>query len=87
MESQDPAFVPGQEVFGLAPGALGTTVFAVSHCLAPKPPNVTFAEAANVPTVFITVGPHNILAERRSLFIIVHWYIDIFNDTGVHYMH
>ena len=72
MESQDPAFVPGQEVFGLAPGALGTTVFAVSHCLAPKPPNVTFAEAANVPTVFITVRPHNIywlrLVERRSIF-------------------
>ena len=32
-----------------------------------------------------SIGPD--LPERGSLNGIVHWYIDIFNDTGVHYMH
>ena len=28
-----------------------------------------------------------LIGREGSLIVIVHWYIDIFDDTGVHYMH
>ena len=46
---------PGDEVFGLAHGCLGTVVVSPAATLATLPPNLSFTEAATVPTVFITV--------------------------------
>eukprot|EP00889_Picochlorum_renovo_P002063 jgi/Picre1/29093/NNA_004486.t1 len=45
----------GQHVFGLAAGSLGSHVLASSKTLVPKPDNVSFASAATMPTVFVTV--------------------------------
>jgi len=49
------SFKPGDAVFGLAPGCVGSTVFAPSALLAHKPEALDFAEAAAAPTIYITV--------------------------------
>jgi NADPH:quinone reductase-like Zn-dependent oxidoreductase/acyl carrier protein len=46
---------PGQAVFGLAEGSLGSHVTASAHTLVPMPTQVSFEAAATMPTVFITV--------------------------------
>jgi NADPH:quinone reductase-like Zn-dependent oxidoreductase len=54
-ESGAAAFAPGTEIFGLAPGCLGTQVTACALAAAPKPPGISFADAAGCPTIFLTV--------------------------------
>ena len=49
------SFAPGTEIFGLAPGCLGTQVLACALAAAPKPPGISFADAAGCPTIFVTV--------------------------------
>ena len=46
---------PGAEVVALAWGAHGSRVVTPASRVAPKPPGLTFAEAASVPTAFVTV--------------------------------
>jgi NADPH:quinone reductase-like Zn-dependent oxidoreductase len=46
---------PGDSVFGLAAGSLGSHVIASAQTLVPMPASVSFEEAATMPTVFITV--------------------------------
>ena len=46
---------PGEEIFGVAPGCLGSRVSACAHAVVRKPPSLTFAEAAVCPTIFCTV--------------------------------
>ena len=48
-------FAPGTEIFGLAPGCLGTQVTACALAAAPKPPGISFADAAGCPTILCTV--------------------------------
>ena len=45
---------PGQSVFGLAEGCLGTTVVASSLTLVGLPSTISYEAAATMPTVFIT---------------------------------
>ena len=45
----------GDEVFGVAPGCLGRSVIAAQQLLVPKPPNLTFEDAATTPTAYVTV--------------------------------
>eukprot|EP00889_Picochlorum_renovo_P002070 jgi/Picre1/29100/NNA_004493.t1 len=46
---------PGDAVFGLAGGSLGSHVHVSAPRMAPMPPNLSFEAAATCPTVFITV--------------------------------
>ena len=46
---------PGDAVFGLAAGSLGSHVVASAHTLVPLPPSIGFEAAASMPTVFVTV--------------------------------
>ena len=46
---------PGEAVFGVAIGCLGSHVICNAETLIPLPPGMTFAQAATVPTVFVTV--------------------------------
>jgi hypothetical protein len=46
---------PGDAVFGLAAGSLGSHVVTSSKTMVPMPASVGFEEAATMPTVFITV--------------------------------
>jgi NADPH:quinone reductase-like Zn-dependent oxidoreductase len=46
---------PGQAVFGLAEGCLGSHVQASAQTLVPMPGHISFEAAATMPTVFITV--------------------------------
>jgi len=46
---------PGDPVFGLAGGSLGSHVHVAASRMAPMPPNLSFEAAATCPTVFITV--------------------------------
>ena len=46
---------PGREIFGVAPGCLGTRVSACAHAVVSKPPSLSFAEVAACPTIFCTV--------------------------------
>lgn len=55
----------GDAVFGLAPGCFGPSVVLPAGLVVPKPPNVTFVEAATLPTVFVTV--YAALGERGVL--------------------
>ena len=48
------SYNPGQAVFGLAGGCLGSHVIASSMALAPLPACISFEAAATTPTVFIT---------------------------------
>ena len=50
-----PALAVGQRVFGLAAGSLGSHVHASAHTLVPLPAGLSFAAAASMPTVFVTV--------------------------------
>jgi acyl transferase domain-containing protein/NADP-dependent 3-hydroxy acid dehydrogenase YdfG len=47
-------FTVGDEVFGVAPGAFATFTLASEALLLPKPRELTFAEAASIPSVFGT---------------------------------
>ena len=44
----------GDAVFGQGTGCLGTAVLVDARTVVPMPPNVSFTEAATVPTVFLT---------------------------------
>ena len=44
----------GDAVFGQGTGCLGTAVLVDARTVVPMPPNVTFTQAATVPTVFLT---------------------------------
>ena len=46
---------PGDAVFGLAAGSLGSHVITSSKTVVQMPASITFEEAASIPTVFITV--------------------------------
>jgi NADPH:quinone reductase-like Zn-dependent oxidoreductase len=46
--------MPGQDVFGLAHGCLGTIVRGPASMLAPMPPGISYSEAATAPTVCMT---------------------------------
>jgi NADPH:quinone reductase-like Zn-dependent oxidoreductase len=46
---------PGQPVFGLAAGSLGSHVHGSASTMVPMPPHLTFEAAATMPTVFVTV--------------------------------
>ena len=46
---------PGDAVFGLAHGCLGTVVKGPAVMLAHMPSSITYQEAATLPTVFVTV--------------------------------
>lgn len=48
-------FKPGESVFGLAHGCLGTVVTGPADMLVHMPTNVDFVQAATMPTVFVTV--------------------------------
>ena len=45
---------PGMAVFGLAPGCLGSHVHVNASCVVPLPAQLRHAEAATIPTVYIT---------------------------------
>jgi acyl transferase domain-containing protein/acyl carrier protein len=45
---------PGDGVLGLAPGSFSNLVIADGRVVAPKPPNLSFGEAASAPVVFLT---------------------------------
>jgi NADPH:quinone reductase-like Zn-dependent oxidoreductase len=47
-------FKPGDEVFGAGSGTLAEYVHIAEHKLAPKPANLTFEQAAAVPTAAVT---------------------------------
>lgn len=51
----DSSLTKGQAVFGLAAGSLGSHVIASTKTMVPMPTNVSFTEAATMPTVFVTV--------------------------------
>jgi NADPH:quinone reductase-like Zn-dependent oxidoreductase len=53
--SSDSSLQPGQAVFGLAEGCLGSHVQASAQTLVPMPGHMSFEAAATMPTVFITV--------------------------------
>ena len=65
---------PGDPVFGLAHGCLGSAVVAPAATLAPMPCTLSFSEAASTPTVFITVDValHQSAAMRASDRVLVH---------------
>ncbi len=48
-------FAVGDEVFGVAPGCLGRSVIVAQQLLVPKPPSLSFEDAATTPTVYVTV--------------------------------
>lgn len=45
----------GDEVFGIAPGCFGPSVVVPEQLMVPKPPTISFEEAATTPTVYVTV--------------------------------
>ena len=45
----------GDEVFGVAPGCFGAAAIAPAQLLVPKPPGISFVEAATTPTTYVTV--------------------------------
>jgi NADPH:quinone reductase-like Zn-dependent oxidoreductase len=47
---------PGDDVFGLAHGCLGTVVKGPAEMLVPMPPHLSYEEASTAPTVFVTVN-------------------------------
>jgi NADPH:quinone reductase-like Zn-dependent oxidoreductase len=49
-----PGLRVGSPVFGLAVGSLGTAVSCSAQTMVPMPTNLSFAEAASMPTVFLT---------------------------------
>ncbi|HEU4405132.1 MAG TPA: SDR family NAD(P)-dependent oxidoreductase [Polyangiaceae bacterium] len=49
-------FAPGDEVMGLAPSSLGTSLLAHRHHVAKKPARLSFAAAAAVPTAYLTAA-------------------------------
>ena len=42
-------------MFGIAPGCFGLAVIVPAALMVPKPPGLSFVEAATLPTVFVTV--------------------------------
>jgi NADPH:quinone reductase-like Zn-dependent oxidoreductase len=65
---------PGDAVFGLAHGCLGSVVVSVAATLVPIPPTLTYREAATVPTVLITVqmALHRAGNMARGEHVLVH---------------
>ena len=55
----------GDAVFGQAAGCLGSAVLTCGQTLVPMPPNVTFAEASTIPTVFLTA--HSCLHDEAGI--------------------
>lgn len=65
---------PGDAVFGLAAGSLGSHVVTSSKTVVPMPASVSFEEAATMPTVFITVETalNSIAAVRPGQRVLLH---------------
>ncbi len=55
----------GDHVVGIAPGCFGTTVLADPRLVVRKPDNLTFEEAAAIPSIFMTA--HHALVELARL--------------------
>jgi len=55
----------GDHVMGIAPGSFGTTALADHRLVIKKPDNMTFEEAASVPSIFLTA--HHALVELARL--------------------
>jgi NADPH:quinone reductase-like Zn-dependent oxidoreductase len=55
MASNSSLLRPGQAVFGLAEGSLGSHVTASAQTLVPMPSHISYEAASTMPTVFITV--------------------------------
>ena len=72
--SDDRQHSVGDAVFGLAAGSLGSHVYAHPQTIVPMPPNVTFEEAATIPTVFITamMALHHAGAVKEGENVLVH---------------
>ncbi|GAA2722298.1 MULTISPECIES: SDR family NAD(P)-dependent oxidoreductase [Streptomyces] len=64
----------GDRVFGLAPSALASHVLTSEHALAPIPARMSFAEAATLPVVFLTVhyGLGHLARLQRGETVLVH---------------
>ena len=56
---------PGQSVFGLAVGSLGSAVVCAADTLVVMPSSISYEEAASMPTVFITA--HKALADVTAV--------------------
>ena len=56
---------PGQSVFGLAVGSLGSAVVCAADTLMVMPSSISYEEAASMPTVFITA--HKALADVTAV--------------------
>ena len=65
---------PGDAVFGLAAGSLGSHVHCHAQTVVPMPANLSFEEAASCPTVFITVDSafRQMAAVRPGDRVLVH---------------
>lgn len=61
-------------MFGQAAGCLGSAVLCSGHTLVPKPPAVTFTEAATIPTVFLTAYAclHDEAGISKESHVLVH---------------
>ncbi|MDC3955568.1 non-ribosomal peptide synthetase/type I polyketide synthase [Polyangium jinanense] len=64
----------GQEVIALAPAACASHVTTYARYVAPKPPSMSFAEAAAVPLVFMTAwyAIHDLGRARKGESILIH---------------
>jgi len=65
---------PGDAVFGLAGGSLGSHVIASSKTVVPMPPSITFEEASTMPTVFVTVDTalNRLAAAKTGQTVLMH---------------
>ena len=65
---------PGDSVFGLAAGSLGSHVIASNQTMVPMPPNLSFLAASSIPTVFVTVDSalDRIADVRKNDCVMVH---------------
>eukprot|EP00775_Hariotina_reticulata_P007135 gene7135-7350_t len=70
----DSSLQPGQAVFGLAEGCLGSHVLASAQTLGVMPGQVSFEAAATMPTVFITVDMvlHQAAGVQAGEHVLVH---------------
>lgn len=65
---------PGDEVFGFAPWSFGRFTRTRADAMAPKPPALTFEEAATVPVAFLTAwyGLHQLAQLAPGERVLVH---------------
>ena len=65
VSSSASSLCPGQSVFGLAVGSLGSAVVCAADTLMVMPSSISYEEAASMPTVFITA--HKALADVTAV--------------------